>query len=175
MSLDAKKWLLSLVLPLIITVNVKATADYVDQHGLFVITIPPGWIYQAQESDSRLLVFYGPQQDQLLYIEYFFGIEHDSALEFAHTVLKHFDAEYGLPDFTVLSELESRDLTGIPAEEIVYSYSGRKKRMEHRLFVINRQWGLTITYSDSFEAYDTNRDQFNYVLDRWSWTEVNIQ
>lgn len=164
--------LLFLTILLITAVNVKATADYFDPYHLFKFRVPFGWIFQVSESEADLLVFYGPSQDQLLYIEYFKEITDQSSLEFAARVIEHYGSVYGLIDFEIIRELDLKEIDGISVADVVYSYTGTKKRTERRIFAILQNYGLTITFGDAKDHYHEGEVQLNLILDNWTWVEV---
>lgn len=161
--------LLSLTILLIMSIYVKATANYFDPYHLFEFRVPVGWIFQVSESEADLLVFYGPSQDELLYIEYFKEISDQSSLEFAERVIEHYDSVYGLVDFEIVQELELKEIDGISVADVVYSYSGTKNRTEHRIFAVLHDYGLTITFSDTHDHYHEGEVQFELILDNWTW------
>ncbi len=173
MKIKINPLLLAIFLAIMATGNVSGTDTYLSQPGLFKIKIPSGWIYQVTESDENILVFYGPKSEQLLYIEYFGKIKDETSLDFGKRVIKHYNADYGLVNFEMLRELELVDLSGKMVASVVYSYKGHAKLVEYRYFVVFRGQGLTITYSDLATNYPQNTDGLNFVLENWSWAEVN--
>ncbi|HHT36981.1 MAG: hypothetical protein ACE3NC_07410 [Candidatus Wallacebacter cryptica] len=165
----ARTMLLVLLLLLLTSGAVKADVNFIDPHGSFMFTIPNGWIFQAGESSERLLVFYGPEDDQLLYIEYFADLSLDDPWEFGRRVLKHFSAEYGLRDFELIADPELWNLNGIEAAVIEYKYRGSKTRREQRFFVVIEQVGLNISFSDAEASFDHSREEFDLILNSWRW------
>ncbi|HKM17435.1 MAG: hypothetical protein GX228_01220 [Firmicutes bacterium] len=161
------------VVILVFTTVVKAESEsdvrFCDPHHLFHVVIPSGWIFQAGESSSHLLVFYGPEHDQLIYIEYFPEIAFSDPMDFAANVLEHYSADYGLPKFELVRELEPIDLGGVKAALAEYDYLGRIERTECRVFVIIDQIGLTITLSEAKPHYAVSKAQFDLILADWGW------
>jgi hypothetical protein len=144
-------------------------ARFFDPYRLFQLTIPSGWIFQAGESGADLLVFYGPEHEQLLYIEYFPEIAFSDPMVFADKVTGHYGAEYGLKGFQLLTGPFPAELDGITAAQVEYSYLGRKERTEYRIFVIVDQMGLTITFSDARPHYAYSKRQFDAILASFGW------
>lgn len=147
----------------------KADVNFTDPHRIFRFTVPAGWIYQAGESNDRLLVFYGPDTEQLLYIEYFTDLDVEDSYQFCNRVLRHFSADYGLPDFELLEEPVVWNFAGIEAAAVEYSFVGSKERIERRIFVAKGSAGLTITFSDGRPYFAESLDHFDFILNSWSW------
>lgn len=155
-------------LMLITTVPVCATG-LVEAWDLFSIKAPPGWVYQLQESKDNILVFYGPGEDGLLYIEYLGAVADCSAMNFAKRVIKNYESEHGLNDFVLVEALREYLLDGISVIEAVYDYQGRILRRERRLFVIIAGQGISITYSNAPKQYGDYQEDFQCLLANWRW------
>jgi len=177
---DLRRGLLLFAVLCILTTAVKAESpadtaggvadvEYSDLYGLFQLMIPSGWIYQAGESSACLLVFYGPEHEQLLYIEYFPELTFTDPMEFAASVLNHYGAAYGLNGFELISGPTLIDLAGLKAAQVEYNYVGKKEWTECRIFAIIDQMGLTITFSEASEYYSDSKAQFDSILASLSW------
>lgn len=152
-----------------INVFSAAAAGFSDPQGVFHFELLDGWIYQVAASEPNLLVFYGPGDDQILYIEYFPCINIQNPIQFAAVALQHYSADYGLPEFKISSVLHTRILAGREVGEVEYSYRGKKERIERRIFAVVGSMGLTITFSDVPASYHEMIDQFERMLDSWLW------
>lgn len=156
---------------LLITAMANANSVFFDSNGNFSLHVPSGWVYHAFESRSDLVVFYGPGDGQVLYIESFKDILNKSPYAFAERIVDLFNSNYGLTDFDLLLAPQERNLRDLTIVEIIYSFLGTKPRIEHRIFAVHQNWGLTITYSDSFDDYHNNSNEFELILSEWMWLE----
>jgi len=152
-----------------VTAESQADMKFSDPYQLFHFMIPSGWIFQAGESSRQLLVFYGPEHDQLIYIEYFPEISFSDPMDFAAQVLGHYSADYGLTSFELVNAPRLIDLAGVKAALVEYDYLGRKERTECRIFTIVNQIGLTITFSESKTHYAYSKDLFDSILASLTW------
>lgn len=148
-----------------------ANSEFTDPHEKFSLLIPDGWIYHAFESTNNLLVFYGPSDEQVLYIERFPDAANHNPESFALRVIELYSKPYGLKDFALITEPQIQEVDQQELVGIVYSYTGTKPRIEHRLFAVTQNTGLTITYSDSAVDYHNNAPEFESLLQGWIWLE----
>lgn len=152
-------------------VPTKAT-NLTEVWDLFSITVSPGWVYQIQESTETVMVFYGPGEQDLIYIENLGLIVDQSAMDFAQRVIAIYEGTNGLPEFCIRQPITARELAGVSVAEVVYHYQGRQDIVEKRIFMIYNSQGISITYSNALEHYLANQTDFNNFLNSWRWLEL---
>lgn len=147
---------------------------FTEPGGYYQTVIPEQWVYQTHQSDNHLVVFYGPDESNLLYIERLQHILDDNARSFAERTLNLYEAPGGLRGFQLEEPVTELMIDGVAAASSVYSYllDSKARQWEYRIFIVlEDEQGIVITISDSEDSFEDSCAVFQTVISNWRWSQ----
>lgn len=143
-----------------------------DPTGFYSTIISDQWVYQAHQSSSLLIVFYGEGDYDLLYFERLGRVLDASSKELAERSLELYSAPGGLSEFRLERPLEELDFAGEDAVLCAYSYEdGKGNRLqEYRIFIVlSEHEGFSLAISGNVDEMDEEPVLLQDILSHWRW------
>ncbi len=145
----------------------SAWSDFHDPAGRFSLSVPPGWTYQEDQSTDDFVVFYGPGDYDLFYLE-ILELTHPqaTAMDQAREAAERYSAG-GLDNFAILQQPSAGRLAGKEASFMVYAFDDSlgARIVEGRAFAIHQGKAYTLAFADVAERFDASVATFNGVME----------
>ena len=144
----------------------QAWSEFHDPSGRFTMSVPPGWVYQADQSTDAFFVFYGTGDYDLFYLEVLEPASAGTAMDQARAAAERYSGPRGLSNFALLQAPYTGQLAGKEASFMVYSYSDSTgvRMVEGRAFVVHGGKVFTLAFADVAERFDASVPTFNGVI-----------
>ena len=143
------------------------------QGSYYQTVIPEQWVYQTHQSDSHLVVFYGPGESDLLYFERLEYIQDTDSRSFAERTLRLYESPGGLRGFQIEQPITEIVIDGIMGASSVYSYlvDAKTRQWEYKVFIVlENEQGFVITLSDNEDSFEASCAVFKTVISNWRWS-----
>jgi hypothetical protein len=145
---------------------------FTDPTGLYSTQIGDRWVYQAHQSTSELMVFYGAGDFELLYFERLGPVGYATALEFAQRSIELYGGPGGLEQFELVRDFAAVEVAGVQGISCAYAYQdGYGNRLwEYRIFlVLPTGEGFSIAFSDHSPEVAEGPPPLEDILRHWRW------
>lgn len=143
-----------------------------DPTGFYSTKIGDSWVYQAQQSNPDLMVFYGEGEYELLYFQRLGPVAYPSAHEFAGRFVELYSDPGGLAHFELVWDFSEVEVAGVPGVACAFSYEDAQgnRLWEFRIFLILPGGeGFSLAFSDSKPEAAEFPPQLEEVLQHWRW------
>ena len=165
-----------LILALVVLTAAQASSHgflFTEPGGYYQTVIPEQWVYQRHQSDSHLVVFYGPGESDLLYFERLDYVQDRDSRSFAERTLSLYESPGGLRGFQMEKPIAEVVIDGIIGASSVYSYlvDAKTRQWEYKVFmVLEDEHGVVITISDNEDSFEERCAVLKTVISNWRWS-----